>query len=172
MKVENVRGTNYVSADEVERDNLPRKKSPVSQSLAKLKVKTEVLERENANLRGIQNKNFNANEFKPRSTKSPITFSYGVNRIAYWKDGKWFDNETDEEVEDKFGEREKTSNADTQEETSNAVTIAGTSSVVKAVDLSPCLVMTYRDLKLNRPVRYPAFTEQAQKMIEDGIEII
>lgn len=171
-KANEVLGISTVPESEVEREGLPRKKSPVSQSFEKMKTKVKAQERELANLRGIQNKNFNANEFKPRSTKSPITFSYGVNRIAYWKDGKWYDNETDEEVEDKFGEREKTSNADTQKETSNAVTIAGTSSAVKAVDLSPCLVMTYRDLKLNRPARYPAFTEQAQKMIDDGIEII
>lgn len=170
--MKNIFGQEYVSANEVERDGIPRRKNPMSNVLDSKDNRIAALERENANLRGVYGKNFNADEFKPHSTKSPITFTYGVNRIAYWKDGKWYDNETDEEVEDKFGEREKTSNADTQKETSNAVTIAGTSSAVKAVDLSPCLVMTYRDLKLNRPARYPAFTEQAQKMIDDGIEII
>ena len=118
MKVENIRGTNYVSVNEVERDDIPRK-SPVSQSFAKLKAKTEVLERENANLRGVYGKNFNADEFKPHSTKSPITFSYGNNRIAYWKDGYWYDNDTDEEVPDKWTNDEtgsKTSNDSAESE--------------------------------------------------------
>lgn len=124
MRLKSLNDMRYVSANEVERDDLPRAKSPVSQKFNKLAARNEMLERENANLRGVYGKNFNADEFKPHSTKSPITFTYSNNRIAYWKDGYWYDNDTDEEVPDKWTGKVspnygKTSNDETGSETSN-----------------------------------------------------
>lgn len=95
-------GSNYVPADEVDRDDLPRRKSPVSANMQKMATKIKVLETQLAQREEVKFKNFNHNDFKPQSKKSPITFSYGNNRIAYWKDGYWYDNETDEEVPDKW----------------------------------------------------------------------
>lgn len=92
----------YVPANEVESDDIQQKKSPVSQRMEKMADTIKAQKKEIERLQHDNDRNFSSATFKPRSKKSPITFSYGDNRIAYWKDGYWYDNETDEEVPDKW----------------------------------------------------------------------